>query len=224
MPNIDIIMFATSHLELYTELSIKTWQKYCESFGYRFFHYDKAYFDDLHLVWSKIKSVEEHLANSNADYVVLVDADTIPTSFDLSIESIIEKNMIGQKEILFQKDGSDRLKYLFFTHNLPITLKSKRWVLPNAGFIIQKNTPKVKGFYEEWLKLAHTSPLANVPPRNQRVLIFEMLVQKKYDQMIGFLSTSIINKYKGDLAIHFSSMNAQQIRDNMLPFYNKLVK
>lgn len=224
MKQIDVIMFATPNLKVYTDLSIAMWEKYCETFGYNFFHYSEPYYDDLHLAWSKIRSVFEHLKSSKADYVLLVDADTIPTAFDLSVETVLEKYMTGDKEILFQKDGSDRLKFLYFPHNIPMALKSRRIILPNAGFILMKNNEAVKAFYKEWLERAQTSPYANKPPRNQNVLTFEMLVQPQLEKIVGYLDTSVINKFKGDLAIHFSSKKPAAVRDMMLPYFERLMK
>lgn len=224
MSHLDVIMFATPNLETYTELSIKVWKKYCKAHGYQFFHYEKPYYEDLHLAWSKIRSVREHLLISKADFVVLVDADTIPTSFQLSIDKVIEEFMTNGKEILFQKDGSNRLKYLYFPHNLSIAWDKKLWVMPNAGFIIMKNSPAVLQFFEEWLERALTSPLANKPPRNQRVLIYEMLTQKSIYDIVGYVETWVINKFKGDLAIHFSSKSPEEVRRKMQPIYDRLIK
>lgn len=224
MNNIDVIMFATPNLDVYTSLSIPVWKKYCEAYGYQFFHYDEPYYDDLHLAWSKIRSVQEHLRVSKTDYVVLVDADTIPTAFDLSMGKIIREFMHDEKQILFQKDGSDRLKYLYFPHNLSIAYDKKKWILPNAGFIIMKNNPSVFQFFTEWLDRAQTSPLADKTPRNQRVLIYEMLCQQHIKEMVGYVDTWVINKFKGNLAIHFSSKKPSKVRALMMPIYSRLMK
>lgn len=223
MSQIDVIMFATTNLKTYTALSIKVWQKYCKTHGYSFVHYENPYYEDLHLAWSKIRSVREHLLVSKADYVVLVDADTIPTSFQLSIDQVIKEFMTEGKEILFQKDGSNRLKYLYFPHNLSIAWDKKLWVMPNAGFIIMKNNPTVLAFFDEWLERALTSPLAKQAPRNQRVLIYEMLNQKAINDMVGYVETWVINKFKGKLAIHFSSKSPEEVRRKMWPIYQRLM-
>lgn len=217
-------MFATANLKVYTELSINAWKKYCKVHNYSFVHYEKPYYENLHLAWSKIRSVREHLLISKSNYVVLVDADTIPTSFQLSIDDIIEQFMVKDKEILFQKDGSNRLKYLYFPHNLSIAWEKKVWVMPNAGFIIMKNNSNVLQFFEEWLERALTSPLANQPPRNQRVLIYEMLNQSKINNLVGYVETWVINKYKGELAIHFSSNKPEEVRQKMLPIYQRITQ
>ncbi len=224
MPNIDIIMFATDNLKTYTELSVAGWKTYCEAHGYGFTLYSKPYYDDLHLAWSKIRCVLEHLKTTETEYVVLVDADTIPTSLDLSIEEIHEIFMTDKKQLLFQKDGSNRLKYLYFPHNLQIAWDKKGFLFPNAGFIIMKNNDAVIDFFKEWTDRAHTSPQADVPPRNQRVLIYEMMCRPEIKEMIGYVETWVINKYKGKLAIHFSSMNKQQVREAMAPLYIQLTQ
>jgi len=220
---IDVIMFATSHLETYTQYAIPTWEKYCAVHGYRFFHYSDAYYDDLHLVWSKIRSVREHLYQHDCDYLLMVDADTIPTSFELSIEEILAEFMTPNKQILFQKDGSNRLHYLYFPHNLKLAFRSKKWILPNAGFILMKNNDAVKAFFDEWLARAYTSPYANQPPRNQQVLTYEMLTQTHIETMVGYVETWVVNKFKGKLCQHFSSKTPEQIAALMLPFYRELV-
>jgi len=223
MKKIDVIMFATSNLEVYTRYAIPTWKKYCATHGYRFFHYTDAYYDDLHLVWSKIRSVREHLYQHNCDYLLMVDADTIPTSFDISIEEILTESMTENKQILFQKDGSNRLRYLYFPHNLKLAFRSKRWLLPNAGFILMQNNDAVRSFFDEWLKRARTSPYASKPPRNQQVLVYEMLTQQQINAMVGYVETWVVNKFKGRLCQHFSSKTPQQIAALMEPIYRQLV-
>ncbi len=223
MSRIDVIMFATVHLDIYTQYSIPVWEKYCETKGYQFLHYKESYYDDLHLVWSKIRSVREHLYNTDCEYLLMVDADTIPTAFDISIEQLLDEFMIRDKQILFQKDGSNRLKYLYFPHNISMALKSRRILLPNAGFILMKNDEAVRKFYDEWLERARTSPWANKIPRNQNVLVFEMLKQKEIEKMVGYVETWVVNKFKGKLCQHFSSKTPEQIADLMRPFYVKLL-
>ncbi len=216
-------MFATPNLEVYTRYAIPTWEKYCATHGYRFFHYTDAYYDDLHLVWSKIRSVREHLYQHNCDYLLMVDADTIPTSFELSIEQILTEFMTENKQILFQKDGSNRLRYLYFPHNLQLAFRSRRWILPNAGFILMQNNDAVKAFFDEWLEHARTSPYASKHPRNQQVLIYEMLTQPQIENMVGYVETWVVNKFKGRLCRHFSSKTPEQIAALMKPFYCELV-
>lgn len=223
MRHLDIIMFATPHLKVYTELSVKVWKKYCEKHSYSFFKYEKPFYKNLHLAWSKIRSVREHLLTSKADYVVLVDADTIPTSFQLSIDTVIEEFMTPGKEILFQKDGSNWFKYFYFPHDWSLVFEKKIWLMPNAGFIIMKNNNIILQFFEEWLARAKTSPFANQAPRNQRVLIYEMLNQKKFYDLVGYVDTWVINKFEGQLAMHFSSQSPEEVRQNMLPIYQRLM-
>ena len=126
-------------------------------------------------------------------------------------------------QILFQKDGSNRLHYLYFPHNLKLAFRSKRWILPNAGFILMKNTDVVKAFFDEWLARAHTSPYATQTPRNQQVLVYEMLIQKEIEQMVGYVETWVVNKFKGKLCQHFSSKTPEQIASLMKPIYHQLV-
>lgn len=221
---IDLMMFATQNLNVYTDLSIPVWKKYCEHFGYEFFHYDQSYFDHLHLVWSKIKSVREHLYQVNPDYLLMVDADTIPTGFTLSVDSIIEKFMKGKKEILFQKDGSNRLKYLYFPHNITTAIRRRKIVLPNAGFILIRNTKASRAFFDKWLELAEVSSWASIPPRNQNVLNYEMLNQPNLNSLVGYVDTWVVNRYKGELCIHISSQSPEEVRKKMTPYFKKLMQ
>ncbi len=223
MSKIDIIMFATPNLHTYTQYAIPAWEKYCAVNGYNFTHYSKPFYEDLHLVWSKICSVREHLYNTNCEYLLMVDADTIPTGIDVKIEQVLQEFMVNDKQVLFQKDGSNRLKYLYFTHNFKLTFGSKRWVLPNAGFILIKNSKQSKALFDEWLARAKTSKYANITPRNQNVLVYEMLNQAKYDKLVGYVETWVVNKFKGKLCQHFSSKTPEQIAEVMLPFYKKLL-
>ncbi|MCI5071651.1 glycosyltransferase family 77 protein [bacterium] len=220
----DIIMFATDNLKIYTDLSIKGWKKYAANYGYNFFHYKEPYYDNLHIAWSKINSVKVHINQSNADTIVLVDADTIPTSLDVSIESLLDEFMYDHIEILFQKDGSHKLKYFYFPHNFSAAWKLKKRTMPNAGFIVMKNSEKVKAFFAEWIDRAQTSPLATIPPRNQNVLNFEMLNQDELNKMVGYLETWVVSRNGGKLCRHFSSMRPNKVYNKMLPYYKKLME
>ncbi len=220
---IDIIMFATPNLDTYTKYSIALWQNYAQRNNCSFYHYSEPYFDDLHIAWSKIKSVEEHLNNHDAEYVLLVDADTVPTNPDYHLKNVITDYFSGRKEkIIFQKDGSDWFRYLYMTHNFSLTFRSKKWTLPNAGFILMKNDNEVRSFYQEWMERAATSPWADSPPRNQSVLVYELLNQEKWNHIVGYFSTNVVNKFKGELCIHFSSKNPEEVAECMLPYYNTM--
>lgn len=215
-------MFATENLSVYTDLSIAAWTKYCDHFSYGFQHYSEPYFDDLHLAWSKIKSVEVHLSESEADYILMVDADTIPTSLEISVDKLVDEYIIGERRVIFQKDGSDRLG-IHFAHNIPMAFKLRKMVLPNAGFILMCNDAVVLAFFKEWVERAHTSPLASKPPRNQNVLNFEMLNRPVLNKRVGYFDTSVVNKFQGNLAQHFSSMQPELVRQKMQPYYEKLM-
>ncbi|MEO9870116.1 glycosyltransferase family protein [Ekhidna sp.] len=211
---IDILMLSTNHIDIYTKYSIPIWKQYCELHGYNFCHYGEKLIPDMAFTWSRIKMIQDHFKKTNAAYVMMVDADTLiyKKSMDLRLEELIDRYMDGEKKILFQKDGSDRLG-IYFTHNLSLSVKMKRWTLPNAGFNIMKNCEETHQFIDQWLELGQGKlrHLAEVHPRTQNVLLRGLMIDPAMDKLIGYLPSKIVSKRNTQFCKHLSAMSKEEI-------------
>ncbi|MFY0596607.1 MAG: glycosyltransferase [Cognatishimia sp.] len=184
----DVIMLATPEIDHYAQHSSALWAAYCDRKGYNYFRYSERLIPDMHVNWSKIEMVRQHLAKSTAEIVTLVDADTYVCNPDLSINAIMKR--FSSNAMVFSPDT---------TRNGPIELplnkeaaveyRTKR--LPNAGFIAMHNSEFVRQFFDDWLDLARNelSHLADIHPRNQNVL-WKGLFFKHRDQ-IGLLGGEV---------------------------------
>ncbi|SHK74849.1 galactosyl transferase GMA12/MNN10 family protein [Reichenbachiella agariperforans] len=222
---IDILMLSTEHIDIYTQYSIPIWKKYCEIHGYKFCHYGEKLIPDMAFTWSRIKMIQDHFKTSDAEYVMMVDADTLiyKDQLELSLERLITQYMTGDKKILFQKDGSDRLG-IYFSHNWKLSLEMKRWALPNAGFNIMKNSPEVHEFIDTWLELGQgkLKHLADIHPRTQNVLLRGVMLDPKLDKLIGYLPSSIVSKRNTKFCKHLSAMTKEQIATEIKKEYDKI--
>ncbi|RJE72727.1 hypothetical protein BGP76_01820 [Reichenbachiella sp. MSK19-1] len=175
--------------------------------------------------WSRIKMIQDHFKTSDAEYVMMVDADTLiyKDQLELSLERLITQYMTGDKKILFQKDGSDRLG-MYFSHNWKLSLEMKRWALPNAGFNIMKNSPEVHEFIDTWLELGQgkLKHLADIHPRTQNVLLRGVMLDPKLDKLIGYLPSSIVSKRNTKFCKHLSAMTKEQIATEIKKEYDKI--
>ena len=88
---IDILMLSTEHIDIYTQYSIPIWKKYCDKHGYNFCHYGEKLIPDMAFTWSRIKMIQDHFKKTDADYVMMVDADTFlyHDNLDLTLESLM---------------------------------------------------------------------------------------------------------------------------------------
>lgn len=211
---IDILMLSTEHIDIYTKYSIPIWKKYCDVHGYRFYHFSENFLPDMAFTWSRIKMIQNHFKQTDAEYVMMVDADTFiyHKQINLSLESLIEKHMTGDKKILFQKDGSDWFG-VYMSHNFKLSRELNRWTLPNAGFNIMKNSPEVHEMIDYWLELGRGKlrHLADIHPRTQNVLLRGVMQEEKYDKMIGYLPSQIVSKRNTRFCKHLSAMTKEQI-------------
>jgi len=222
---VDILMLATHHIDEYTQYSIPIWKKYCEIHDYQFFNYQEKLIPDMAFTWSRIKMIQNHFQKSNADYIAMVDADTFlyKNKLDLSFSSLIEKYMIGEKKILFQKDGSDRFG-IYFSHNFKLSWELKRWVLPNAGFNIMKNCKEVHDFISTWLELGQgkLKHLATIHPMTQNVLTRGVLQDPEMNKLVGYLPSKIVSKRNTRFCKHLSAMSKSDIAKEIEKEYHKI--
>lgn len=184
----DVIMLATPEIDDYAQYSSALWAAYCERKGYNFFRYSERLIPDMHVNWSKIEMVRQHLAKSTADIVTLVDADTYVCNPDLSMNAILER--FSSKAMVFSPDTT-RNGLIELPLNRQAALEYRTMRLPNAGFIVMRNSEFVRQFFDNWLDLARNelSYLADIHPRNQNVL-WKGLLSKHRDQ-IGLLGGEV---------------------------------
>ena len=224
-PTFDILMLATHHIDIYTQYSIPIWEKYCEMHGYKFYNYQENLLPDMAFTWSRLQMLVNHQAISDADYIVMVDADTylFKDMMHLSMGEIVSKHMNPGKKILFQKDGSDRLG-IYFSHNFSLSFKMGRWVLPNAGFNIMENGPETNAFLKLWLELGQgrLSHLAKVHTMTQNVLLHGELQEPEMDKLVGSLPSRLVNKRNTKFCKHLSAMTKEQIGAEIKKEYDKI--
>ncbi|MEQ6166304.1 hypothetical protein AAOE16_03855 [Ekhidna sp. MALMAid0563] len=222
---IDILMLSTEHIDEYTKYSIPIWKKYCDMHGYRFCHYSEKLIPDMAFTWSRIKMIQDHFKETDAEYVMMVDADTLlyKDQLSLKLETLIDEYMTGAKRILFQKDGSERMG-LYFSHNFKLSMELKRWTLPNAGFNIMKNCEEVHRFIDAWLELGQGKlrHLAEVHPRTQNVLLRGLMVDSEMDKLIGYLPSKVVSKRNTEFCKHLSAMTKEQIATEIKKEYDKI--
>lgn len=165
----EVIMLATKEIEDYAKYSSELWSKYCDHKGYHFRRYTERIIPDMHVNWSKIEMVRQHLNNSKADVVTLVDADTYVCNLDMSLTDMLER--ASPKSMVFSPDTCG-IGIVERPLNCYAALSNFTRRLPNAGFIIMKNSDFARQFFADWMELARNklNHLADKHPRNQRVL------------------------------------------------------
>jgi hypothetical protein len=169
MTSLEVIMLATAELNHYALSSRRLWDRYCRARGHQFHAYSEVLLPDMHVNWSKIEMVRQHLASSTADMVVLVDADMYVCNEESCLLELLSPH--ASKDIVFSRDGRT-VGGLHVPTNIPAAFRYRTVSLPNAGFIAIRNGDFARRFFDDWLQLAKgsLSNLANRHPRNQRVL------------------------------------------------------
>ncbi|RED98000.1 galactosyl transferase GMA12/MNN10 family protein [Marinoscillum furvescens DSM 4134] len=217
-------MLATEHIDIYTQYSIPMWEKYCKMHGYNFFHYSEKILEDMAFTWSRIQMMIDHQKKSSADYIMMVDADTLiyHNMYDLQVSEIVNRHMKPGQQILFQKDGSDRFG-LYFSHNFKLSYDLKRWVLPNAGFNIMANTEEVRNFLQTWIDLGRgrLKHIADIHPRTQNVLIRGVLQDPELDKLVGYLPSKLVSKRNTKFVQHLSAMSKEKIASRIKAEFDK---
>ena len=181
-------MLATPEVAHYAERTKSSWDRYCRRHGYGFYVTDRKLVHDMHINWTKIEMMRRHLRRSEADWVVLVDADTHVVRQEVTLENIA--NRYPGKTLLFAWDGVRR-----FGMPLAVNRRGRRLCgvrnVPNAGFIVVRNSPLGRTFFDDWLSLARGRyrHLADIHPRNQNVLWAGLFAQ--YRECIAVLGGKV---------------------------------
>lgn len=175
----EVIMLSTSDIEDYARYSRAAWEKFCAVRGYGFFHYPDKLLPDMHVNWSKIEMVRRHLAATKTDMVVLVDADTYVCDPGLRFAAIADG--YPDKDLMFSRDCRNVGPFVLpLNHAAALRYKTRK--LPNAGFVLIRNTEFSRKFFDRWLELARNElkAIADTHPRNQHVLWEGLYFQNKH--------------------------------------------
>ncbi len=169
-PSFDVVMLATPNIDYYAAETRANWQSYCDRHGYRFICWREVLLSDLHVIWSKLEMLRKQMEQSDADWVLLVDADTIVNRPEMQLTDLLSK--YPNKDIVISEDVSRRW-------GLPIPLSftsvwlSKSLRPPNTGFMFIRNSNYGRNFLRRWIDFARTpqyKKAAATHPRTQRVL------------------------------------------------------
>lgn len=211
-PTFHIVMLATPQTDHYSGPPIRLWKSYARQHGYSFSVCRDRLINDLHINWSKIELVRKSLNQRSEDFLLLVDADTLVVSPSVPLGDLIKNN----NQIMFASDTPFPRLSPDFRH-LALRLRLRRARLPNAGFMLIKNTGFSQKFFTDWLQLARgkLAAYADIHPRNQNVLWRGLLNQHRTE--IGIYKKEILRmtvpgqiarlKDHNPFAVHFSHEN-----------------
>ncbi len=171
----------------------KNIQKYADKHGYTYI-YLNDYKNNLKLpiYWKKLQLLKEIMENTNYDYIVWLDSDTIIIEDDIRLESIIDK--AKTKSIFIGHD-----KYSIFGLNL------------NAGFFILKNDNKTLRFIEECIN-TYLNREKCKNEKGEYVLNGEWS-KDCYEQ--GVMNELLFKDYKKDLKV----LKPYVVTNNSIPEY-----
>lgn len=127
--NIAVVSLATPNIESYASLSRLQREVYCKKHGYHYYDYWDSLDLSKHPSWSRIYALREVLNSTSFkyDYVCWMDADTIITSLDFKLETVIETYSKSGDCIFISKDFNGY----------------------NDGVHILKNTSTARNFLED---------------------------------------------------------------------------
>jgi hypothetical protein len=211
----DVAMLATPHIDGYAGATRANWQAYCDRHGYQFTCWREAVLDDMHLIWSKIELMRRHMRDMTADWLVVVDADTVVNKPERTLEELVLTH--PGKDFLISEDCSRR-----FGIPLPLGLRgvvSARTLRPpNCGFMMIRASDFGRRFLDEWLengrgKLSH---IADVFPREQWVLWLSLFREQR--DRIAVLGPEIMRMGNHPLLDRFTNWSdAFVLHDKRLP-------
>ncbi|MBW1875585.1 MAG: hypothetical protein JRI98_09420 [Deltaproteobacteria bacterium] len=129
----DVAMLATRQIDHYAAATQANWRAYCDRHGYEFTCWRDAVLDDMHLIWSKIELMRRHMREMTAEWLVVVDADTIVNKPERELADLVRAH--PDKDFLISEDCSRR-----FGIPVPLSLRgvvSARTLRPgNCGFMM----------------------------------------------------------------------------------------
>ncbi|WP_020400595.1 hypothetical protein [Kordiimonas gwangyangensis] len=165
----DVAMLATPEIDYYADDTSENWRSYCQRHGYNFVLWREAVLPDMHLIWSKIELMRRHIEQTEADWLVVVDADTTVNLPDLPLSHLVEKH--PNKDFIISEDVSRRMGLPVPLCTLSVRL-SRSWRAPNCGFMMIRANEFGLRFVTEWLQHGRgdCAHVADIFPREQRVL------------------------------------------------------
>jgi len=153
-PTIKVLQYMVGDFE-YFHWSERINRRYCERHGYEYVISREIPRTDRHVCWHKIPVLINEL--HSCDYLLLVDADAVFYSHELTIEKELIP-LMKDKLLLMAQD---------------VVSESERCTLglPNTGVILTKNNSKTHEFFEYWNQVSETDESIrwNWPPE-QRAL------------------------------------------------------
>jgi hypothetical protein len=216
----DVAMLATPHIDHYAEATRANWQAYCDRHGHRFVCWREAVLDDMHLIWSKIEWMRRHVREMSADWLVVVDADTVVNRPERELAELVLAH--PGKDFIISEDCSRR-----FGIPLPLSLRgavsARALRPPNCGFMMIRASDFGMRFLDEWLengrgRFAH---IADVFPREQWVLWLSLFREQR--DRIAVLGPEVMrigNQRLLDWSTDWS--DAFVLHDKRLPHFTSL--
>ncbi len=154
---VTVVQLVTPNIDSYAIFSILSINHYCKIHGYKHFLQRHKSVKDKHINWSKIDLLQKAFEfDATCDYILLVDADTIITEYEKSVEFFLDKFAKPNTEIIMPQDTP-----------LKITLQPR----PNAGFVLVKNSTIGRSIISDWIaaSVGKGKHVSDIHPRNQRV-------------------------------------------------------
>lgn len=177
-PSFDVAMFATHHIDYYAQTTAADWRAYCDRHGYRFVYWRDILIGDMHLIWSKIAWMSRHMRAMDADWLVVVDADTAVNRPEIELSDLVSAH--PGKDFLISEDCSRR-----FGVPLPLSLRgvvsARALRPPNCGFMMIRASEFGRRFLQDWLDYGRGpyQHIADVFPREQWVLWLSLFRQHR---------------------------------------------
>ena len=129
-------------------------EKYCKIHGYTYLR-TKSCLKPITTYWCKIHLVQKYLNDSDYDYIIWADSDTIITDLNISIEKIInDVGLVNDKSLVKSYKGQESYKGRESYKDIIIGRDCKykdSFIDINAGFFIIKNSVIGKSFLDECL-------------------------------------------------------------------------
>ena len=174
----DVAMLATPEIDYYAQATQANWRAYCERHGYQFTCWRDVVLDDMHMIWSKVEWMRRHMREMTADWLVVVDADTVVNRPERELADLVQAH--PGKDFIISEDCSRRL-------GVPLPLSVRGVVSartsrpPNCGFMMIRASDFGRSFLDQWLdngrgKYAH---IADVFPREQWVLWLSLFREQR---------------------------------------------
>ena len=186
---VEIVMLATPEVASYSWFGETSWASYAERQGYSFQVCRENLVPDMHMNWSKIEFVRSRLAATDAEYLLLVDADSFVFNPAESLEYLWQTD----RRIVFSNDqGFPRPGRLNIGRRHLLRLQLRQWKLPNAGFVMMKVEHYARSFFDRWLDYARDDfkHWSDIHPRNQNVLWRALLPSEH--RHIGILDKQVV--------------------------------